>query len=124
MRYLVVVACLLWSCAAPPMPANTPPSDGGELTIENRGGPAFVVRAGDIEIARIQCNDGATVIPGRDSVPPLPWDLSVVRSSDNSVVLRATVTDLPRFLFQIGDQIALGTSPVAGPPGPPCPPST
>jgi hypothetical protein len=75
MRFLVVVACLMLSCAAPPMPANAPQTEGGALTIENRGGPAFVVRAGDIEIARIRCNDGATVIPGRDSVPPLPWDL-------------------------------------------------
>jgi hypothetical protein len=120
MRYLAMVACLLWSRAVPPIPQ----SDGSALEIENRGGPAFVVLAGDIEIARIPCNGGATVIPGRGLVPPLPWDLTVVRSSDGSVVRRATVTDLPQFLVQIGDQIWLGTTPVAGPPGPPCPPAT
>ena len=101
-----------------------PQSDGSALEVENRGGPAFVVLAGDIEVARIPCNGGATVIPGRGFVPPLPWDLTVVRSSDGSVVLRETVADLPKFLFQIGDQIGLGMTPVAGPPGPACPPNT
>jgi hypothetical protein len=112
-RFLIAVALLLVSCAPPPAePA---------LTIENRGGPAFAVRIGPVEVTRVECDDGATISPGRDGVSPLPWDLTVVRLADGSLLLRTTLTELPSWLVQIGDEIAVGTSPVAGPPGPSCP---
>jgi hypothetical protein len=109
----VALSLLLVSCA--------PPSAEPALTIENRGGPAFAVRIGPVEVTRVECDDGATISPGHDGVPPLPWDLTVVRLADGSVVLRSTLTELPSWLVQIGDEIAVGTSPVAGPPGPSCP---
>lgn len=79
------------------------------------------MRVGPVEVARVDCDGGARVTPARDGVPPLPWDLQVIRLRDGSVILEATVAELPRFLFQMGDEIGLGMSPVAGPPGPTCP---
>ena len=94
------------------------------LNIENRGGPEFVVTINGKAVANVGCNVGATPLaPGNAGVPPLPWALTVTRQRDGAVVLSATLTQLPQWLFQMGDDIGLGSTAVAGPPGPSCPPS-
>lgn len=98
------------------------------LNVENRGGPSFRILIDGVVVATVGCVDGgggATLVPGQGGVPKLPWDLSVVRVRDGKVELTEHVDALPRWLFQLGGDFgpSLGTEPVAGPPGPTCPPS-
>ena len=116
---LAFVLVLLAGCSTQPNTAFPP-----VLNIENRGGPEFVVSINGTEVTRVACDVGAAPLtPGQAGVPLLPWDLSVTRPADGKVILTARVTELPRWLFQMGDGIGLGTVAVAGPPGPSCPPS-
>ena len=76
------------------------------------------------DVASVGCNVGASPLaPGTADVPALPWHLMVVRQRDRRVVYTAEVTQLPEWLVQIGEDVGMGSTPVAGPPGPTCPPS-
>lgn len=95
-----------------------------ELNLENRGGPSFVVNINGADVATVGCNVGASPLaPGVAGVPALPWHLTVTRQRDGRVVDTVDITRLPQWLVQIGEDIGMGSTPVAGPPGPTCPPS-
>ncbi|MEO7666716.1 MAG: hypothetical protein ABIU97_06745 [Dehalococcoidia bacterium] len=120
---LMALAIALGGCSLAPSPAALPPV----LYVENRGGPAFVVRiAGeDGDGVTMACDSGTALTPGQRGVPILPWDLTVTQVQDGAVLLATQVTSLPRWLVLIGgdDLGGLSTVAVAGPPGPTCPPS-
>ena len=113
---------LLAACSSLPTPTQAP-AFPPVLSVENRGGPAIVVRVDGVEVATVACDSGTMLTPGVGGVPPLPWAMTVIRQRDNAVVLTAQVSDLPKWLVQIGTDVGLGSVPVAGPPGPSCPPS-
>jgi hypothetical protein len=95
------------------------------LTFENRGGPAFTIEIGTAVMATVACDSGATLTPGQAGVPALPWALKVSRVRDGTVLANLQVTELPRWFTQIGEDAGgggLSAFPVAGPPGPSCPP--
>jgi len=122
---LVAAAVLLGGCG-PTSASILPPSSPGPafppvLSIDSRGGPPVIVKAGAVELARVACSSGAVVTPGDTGVPPLPWNLSVVTQGDGTVLLTSTVTELPKWILIIGDHADIGSTPVAGPSGPPCP---
>jgi hypothetical protein len=121
-RLISLVAVLVVGCSTTtPSPNPWPPV----LNVENRGGHAFEVRIGGTAVATVACDSGAAIAPGKDGVPVLPWDLTVIRLADRSVVLSTHVAALPRWFVSFGDNVGgpLDTAPVAGPPGPSCPPS-
>jgi Protein of unknown function (DUF3221) len=88
---------------------------GRQLYALSKGGPAVVLRVNGRDAARLPCNGGAAIMAGADLVPPLPWDLSVVRESDGAVLVQERVTELPRWLLVGRDNAALSASPIAGP---------
>ncbi len=100
-------------------PAPTPSSPAG-LNIDSRGGPPMVVTVGGSEVARIACSGGEILSPGVAGLPPLPWQVQVLRQRDRSVLLTTTITTLPKWMLLVGDSVALSDTPVAGPAGPPC----
>jgi hypothetical protein len=121
----LLVALLVGACGTTVPATTTNPAFPPVLNVQNRGGPAFVVRINDRDVTTVACGSGATLTPAQGGVPELPWTLAVVRMRDGNVVLMASVMELPRWLVQIGDATvgALATVAVAGPPGPSCPPS-
>src|SRR5690349_19504327 len=79
-------------------PDASGPATTTSLIVENRGGDAFnVVIAGNL-VATVSCGQTATVQPGQGNVPALPWDLTVVRVSDNSTIVASRVVRLPQWL--------------------------
>jgi len=107
------IACALVACAAP-APGPTQPA---VLYLENRGGPAFKVNIAGAEFATVSCASSATLSPGLQNVPALPWDLTIVRVRDNSTIVSTAVTELPRRFVYFGEETAPGLSklPLAGP---------
>jgi len=99
------------------------PVASGTLHAENRGGPDLLFNVSAAVQVRLPCDGGASLVPGVGGLPHLPWHLEVRRAADGAVVLRAEVTELPRWFVQLGDEVVgggLNASPVAGPAGPPC----
>jgi len=86
-----------------------------QLYALSKGGPPVIVRVNGRDASRLPCNGGVAIMAGADVVPPLPWDLSVVRESDGRVLLEERVTDLPRWLLVERDAAGLSASPIAGP---------
>lgn len=123
MRRLIWFAVVvLAGCSTSPTPL---PAFPAELNLENRGGPAFVVNINGSDVVTVECNVGVSPLaPGSDDVPTLPWHLTVTRQRDRRLVYEGEVTQLPRWLVQIGEDIGLASTAVAGPPGPTCPPSS
>lgn len=126
-RAAVVLALVAGACspAVPATPSATPSAAPmAVLHVENRGGPAFVIRIGGREVTTVNCDGGETLIPGQAGVPHLPWAFEVERVHDGKLILTREVADLPRWLVQIGEALVgnLPTSPVEGVPGPSCPP--
>lgn len=91
------------------------------LTIESRGGPPIQVLAGSVVLAEVACGQSLTIAPGGADVPLLPWNLVVRTESDRTILVTGTVSQLPAWLVLFGADASLGSVPVAGPPGPPCP---
>ncbi len=91
------------------------------LFLENRGGPALTVRMNDAEVAAVPSDGGERITPGADGVPALPWDIDLVRVKDNRTIFAQRVTELPRWLVFLGEEV-VGPSdlPIGGPPGPAC----
>ena len=111
-RLISFVVVVLAGCATLPTPR---PAFPAELNLENRGGPGFVVNLNGTDVAIVGCNVGVSPLaPGTAGVPALPWRMTVYT---------AAVTRLPQWLVQIGEDIGMGSTAVAGPPGPTCPPS-
>lgn len=121
MRRLVWFAvAALAGCSMAPTPV---PAFPAELNLENRGGPAFVVNINGSDVVTVECNVGVyPLAPGNDSLSALPWHLRVARQRDGRIIYEGEVTKLPLWLVQIGEDIGLGSTAVAGPPGPTCPP--
>ncbi|MGZ3585668.1 MAG: hypothetical protein ACXVAP_00300 [Candidatus Limnocylindrales bacterium] len=122
-----VLAVALWCCivlacstAVTPSASNSPPFPA-VLSIDSRGGPPIVVKIGTVEVTRVACGAGAVVAPGDDGVPPLPWNLSIVKQSDGTVLLTSAVTELPKWVVLFGEEAGITSIAVAGPQGPPCP---
>ena len=125
---------LVSACTATPSPPPTAPQTSAPiqtdlngrpsvLYVENRGGPAFVVRINGTDALSVACNTYPSLAPGEGGVAALPWDVSFVR--DGVVVYSAHVSRLPAWYVQIGDTLlGLGYDPVLGPPGPSCPPGS
>jgi hypothetical protein len=124
MRALAVtlLCSFLLACSEAKTPvASTEAAFPAVLTIDSRGGPPIIVKAGSIELARVPCSGGAVVTPGDPGVPELPWQLTVVKQSDGKVLLTSLVTALPQWLVLFGEDAGIGNTPVLGPSGPPCP---
>jgi hypothetical protein len=99
------------------------PNRDAYLSLENRGGPAFTVRIGDVQVATLRCDSAELLRPGEDGLPELPWDLSLVRVLGEFPLLREQVAVLPRWYVQLGDEsLGLSDQVVLGPIPPPCPP--
>jgi hypothetical protein len=109
----------VWDLREFQRPAPTPSSPAG-LNIDSRGGPPMIVTVGGSEVARIACSGGEILSPGVAGLPPLPWQVQVLRQRDRSVLLTTTITTLPKWMLLVGDSVALSDAPVAGPAGPPC----
>jgi uncharacterized protein DUF3221 len=86
-----------------------------QLYALSKGGPAVIVRVNGRDASRLPCNGGVAIMAGADLIPPLPWDLSVVRESDGRMLLQARITELPRWLLVGRDSAGLSASPIAGP---------
>jgi hypothetical protein len=113
---LLTVALVAASCV--------PPQPQGELWVENRGGPDLVLEVAGAHAVSVRCNGGASLVPGADGMPQLPWHLRVRRAGDGRVVLDEVVAELPRWFVQIGDEVLtpnLSSTVILGPGGPPCP---
>lgn len=108
-----------WDLRELQRPAASPAAAAG-LNIDSRGAPPIIVVVGGRDIARIPCSGGDILRPGVGVVPTLPWELQVLRQSDQSVLLTTTVTTLPKWLLLVGNSVALSDTPVAGPAGPQC----
>jgi hypothetical protein len=95
------------------------PAAGAQLTVENRGGETFNVTIGGTVVATLACGQVVVIVPGANNVPALPWDLAVVRVSDNSTLIASRLASLPRWIVQkSGFEPNLYTS---EPPGTPAP---
>jgi hypothetical protein len=129
MRLLAIAFSLAFALVACSSEVQSPTPGAAfpmALSFENRGGPAFSVQIGTAVIATVACNSGTTLTPGQGGVPVLPWDLKITRVRDGSVLADLRVTELPRWFTQIGEDAGgggLSAFPVAGPPGPSCPPA-
>ena len=91
----IMVWCgLLLACSSASSPAQyVEPPFPTALSIDNRGGPPMIIKAGTVELARVACGAGAVVTVGDPGIPPpLPWALSVVKQSDGTVLLAGTIT--------------------------------
>jgi uncharacterized protein DUF3221 len=86
-----------------------------QLYALSKGGPAVIVRLNGRDASRLPCNGGVAIMAGADLIPPLPWDLNVVRESDGRVLLQERVMELPRWLLVGRDSAGLSASPIAGP---------
>lgn len=125
---LLVVGCTAPNPSPPPStPAPTPPTtyyQGGTLIIDNRGAPAFnVVINGSVAVT-VPCKDQPSLQSGVNA-PPLPWDMTVVRVSDEKVLLTAHVESLPKWLVAFSTDVPMYFGgPILGPVGPTCPPGS
>jgi hypothetical protein len=123
---IAVLSSLVLGCSTfvPVTPSANPESGlPAVLTIDARGDPPVIIEIATFEAIRLPCGVGGVVQPGEAGVPPLPWDLRVVTQGDGRVLLATRVTELPRWLTIFGDEAGLSMFPVAGPPGPSCPPT-
>jgi hypothetical protein len=110
-----VLGCTLW-------PATETTGFPPVLNVENRGGPDLIVDVNGAIAATLACDSGAEVVPGELGVAGLPWNLTIKRRVGNVILLAGHVTELPKWFVQIGEtSLGLGSKPVAGPAGPPCP---
>ena len=120
LTFAVIVA------ACSPTVSPSPTSSAGfpaVLSVESRGGPTLVVAVNGSEVARVECNDTATLVPGEAGLPPLPWTVSIARELDAVTVFSGQVTALPQWYLQIGDSaLGIGSTPPIGP-AVTCPPS-
>ena len=115
---LIAVTLFLGGCQ---VQTTAPPGVPAVLNVDGRGNPPITLEVNGAEVAHYGCTIGALLKPGDPGVPPLPWQLSVVRQSDDSILLTSTVDTLPRWLVLIGSQALISSAPVAGPAGPTCP---
>jgi hypothetical protein len=124
---LAIAAVLALAACTPATPSPTPESTPPPaLWVENRGGPAVTLEIAGTPVATVACDSGAELVPGQSGVPTLPWDLRILRLRDGALLLQVHVTDLPRWFVQIGEnpEDGLSGAPIAGPPGPSCPPAS
>lgn len=119
----LVVGCASSVSASPSEPVVPSPTSPlpAVLSIDSRGGPPVIIEIGTFEAARVGCSSGEIVTPGEAGVPPLPWDLRVIKQSDGQVLLSSRITELPQWVVLFGEAVQIGSTPVAGPAGPPCP---
>ena len=85
---------------AGPLVTTPAGSVGAQLTVENRGGETFNVTIGGTVVATLACGQVVVIVPGANNIPALPWDLAVVRVSDNSTVTASRLASLPRWIVQ------------------------
>lgn len=92
---------------------------GPGLYVISRGAADVTVRLNGRDAATVRCNEGVSVRPRADGTPDLPWEVTVTRV--DAVVLRETVTELPRWVFVERDGAHIGTVPLGAAPLLPCP---
>lgn len=80
-RLLALAVLVLVSCTPSAQPSGTP-----VLYVENRGGPAFVMRLNGAAGLTVDCDAYPTVTPGRGGIPDLPWAMEVTRQHDGLVI--------------------------------------
>jgi hypothetical protein len=118
-RLLAFAALVLVSCTP-----SAQPQGAEVLYVENRGGPAFVIRLDGAAGLTVDCDANPTLTPGRGGIPDLPWAMEVTRQRDGVVIFSGQVSHLPQWYVQIGDSVlGLNASAVSGPAGPSCPPA-
>jgi hypothetical protein len=101
------------------MPAPSVPQPAA-LAVESKGGVDVTIVISGRQVATVRCNGADVLRPGERTVPPLPWELEITALSDNRKLLAARISELPRWVLITSDQASILSSPVAGPPGPPC----
>jgi hypothetical protein len=119
-RAALALAFTVFGCTLLPAAETTgfPPV----LNVENRGGPDLIVEVNGAVAATVPCESAAEVVPGQLGVAGLPWNLKIKRRAGDVLLFAGEVTELPKWFVQIGQtSLGLGSKPVAGPAGPPCP---
>jgi hypothetical protein len=118
---LAVLCCLLLGCA--PFDALLAPPKlkvPEVVTVENRSGPPILLRINATDFMKLGCGDETTFGAAVEGLPPLPWNIDVVRLSDDQVLWTDTIDQLPRWILVSRDGVVSGSTLPAGPPGPPC----
>ncbi len=49
--------------------------------------------------------------------------LAIVDQRSGGSILATRITELPKWILMVGEEIRIGDLPAAGPPGPSCPPA-
>jgi hypothetical protein len=90
-------------------------SGAPQLDVLSKGGPAAVVRINGVDAVHVACN-GAEVISATDQGTfRLPWNVQVLRESDEKILLDERVTDLPRWMLVTQTNVGISDRPIAGP---------
>jgi hypothetical protein len=121
---LALVAAIGVACM-PSIPIDPSAIPGSRLVLmlDGRGNEPFILRINGADVGHYPCNVQQEVAPGANGVPPLPWDMEIVRQRDDAVLLAGHVTTMPKWLLMIGDNPpGMGVLPALGPAGPSCPP--
>ena len=119
----LVLGCTLTSKI--PVDPSAIPGVPLELTFDGRGNSPVILRINGVDVAHLPCGRGETTsfAPGQDGVPPLPWDLQVIRERDGQVLIQERVESMPKWLLLFADGSGgIGPLPAMGPPSPPCNP--
>ena len=118
---LGLLCCLLLGCAPFDAWLSPPKLRVPEvLTVENRSGPPILLRISATDFMKLQCGDEATFGAAVEGLPALPWNVDVVRLSDDQVLGSVSVTQLPKWIVVIGGDVLGGDSQPSGPAGPTC----
>ena len=101
-------------------PSPTPPSASFDpsqqtLYVISKGAPTVSVRINGVESAVVPCNGGASLEPGDQGLPELPWSLHVIDQTSGRAMLEERVTELPRWLLVQRDSAGLSSSAISGP---------
>ena len=118
---LALLCCLALGCAPFDTLLSPPKLRVPEVvTVENRSGPMILLRINATDVKKVQCGDEATFGAAVDGLPPLPWNVDVVRLSDDHVLGSVSVTQLPIWIVVIGNDVLSGNDVPSGPAGATC----
>jgi hypothetical protein len=116
MGAVALLAALLTGCGA-----SASPSPTGEVLavhIVNVDGPDVDLFIGDHVIATLACGGTAALVPGAESLPGLPWEVTV-KSSDGAILGTPSIADpLPQGLLIRGTSVLTGPWPMSHGPAP------
>lgn len=123
---LAFAAAIVAGCQAIPVDPSAIPGSDLVFTFDGRGNPPVILRINGTDVARLGCGQGETprFAPGSGNVPPLPWDLEVIRQADGRILIAEHVTSMPKWLLLWPDGSGgIGALPAVGPVSPTCAPA-